>query len=323
MKTANFPTAIVNMSATSTNTPKLNSIDYYKSFGLSLSSSEILSRHNKNGKPIEEFYWLDQKWWDFYTEKNKKVIDEIRELVGGAFIKLSLRDQCSLLNIPFYAALNAPRDTSSASKKKWISNTTSVTPEEYLLNLIRKEFDIIIADEGEHLKAWIPMFYNLYYKHRESIGLDMFADDFGSTTYKRLARTETINLAKTYSDEAFYSLTRNQIERQIEESWWSSRHGVEETIAAAKCWGKDKILTLADLNMWGAGIPDIMAYKNGHHTFIEVKTTDRLHQSQAHFIRNSKIPMCIDIRVVQMIASTGCTEESEADFLSWIRLKDH
>ena len=118
MKTANLPTAIVNMSATSTNNPEINSIDYYRSFGLSLFIIGNPFATQQNGKPIEEFYWLDQKWWDFHTEKNKKVIDEIRELVGGAFIKLPLRDQCSLLNIPFYAALKRPKKIQARYQRK-------------------------------------------------------------------------------------------------------------------------------------------------------------------------------------------------------------
>lgn len=319
MKKKNFPSGIVNMGSLVEKNPKTASIDYYRKLGFSLSTAEVLANKNKHGYPIEEFYWLDQKWWSFYTGESKKIIEEIRDIVGGAFVKLSLSDQCSLLDIPFYSALKAPIDATSRAKKKWLLNNCLVTPEEYVLSIINREYEIVVADEGAHINAWLPMFYNLYLDCRVELGKPRFREGWGSDSSKRLERTEVIELANTYSDTDFYRLTKEQIEKQIAESWWPNSYGVEETMAASKSWGKDNILRFSDLNMWPAGIPDIMGFKNGRHTFIEVKTTDRLHQSQAFFIRNSKTPMRLDIRVVQLIASSDCNEGSNADILSWLQ----
>jgi hypothetical protein len=155
MEKKNFPANIVNMGSVVSTTPEIASVDYYREFDLSISTSETLARHNKNGYPIDEFYWLDQKWWDFFTGKSKRVIEEVRELVGGAFIKLSLTGQCSLLDIPFYSALSAPADVTLRKKNKWIFNKDLVAPEEYVLKLISGEYEIILADEGEHIKVWL------------------------------------------------------------------------------------------------------------------------------------------------------------------------
>lgn len=315
----NFPTAAVNLGCMTPNEEDLTSTDYYRKLGLSTLASETLSKTNGRGYPIEEFYWLDQKWWQYYSNKNESIICEIKELTGGAFKELPLADQCELLKVPFYPNLEAESDNSTRSRKKWLLNGNVTNAENYVAGLLRREFEMVIADEGEHIKAWIIMFYNLYYKEREKAGLDVFTNDFGTDEYNRSLRTEVINLANSYTDDEFYLLTKAQIELQIQDSWWSSNYVVDDTIAASKSWGKAKILNFAKLNLWGAGMPDIMAHNNdGHHTLLEVKTSDRLHQSQATFIRNSKSPMELDIRVVRMTASKTACQVSEDDFLSWV-----
>lgn len=311
------PTSIVNLGPTDHDTDRLCDPDYYKSFGLSQRVISCLLEKNKEGHPIPEFYWLDRKWIKYYSKDDKAVQDEIAELCGGYFIQLPLRRQCELLGVPLFEALEAPHDGSTRAKARWRWRDELVPPETYVVNLLRYDFDVAINDEGEHLKTWRTAFSEIFYNNLAKQSGDVFPDDYGTRAQKLRETAAVCRLAREYDEQAFFKIMRKQIKKQVRESWWPNSYPPGATMAAAMTWGQEDILRFALAHQWGAGYPDIMLYKDPRHTLLEVKTTDRLHQSQAHFVRNTR-SLNLDIRLVKLVPARENPKVNNTQFKDWI-----
>jgi hypothetical protein len=294
------PTSIVNMGPVNYCEEGLELPEHYRSYGLSVQTSNCLAEHNKRGHPIDEFFWLDRKWLNFYTGEDKKALREVRELLGGFFVSLPLPGQCNLLGIPFFEGFSALASIDLKNRKKWISRRGLTTPEECIKDHLRDYFELILNDEGAHMGSWQIILRNMILEVRELNGEKMFPSDWGSPEQTRREHKEIIELARSMSDSRFFSLMEEQIAEQIRGSWWSSKGGLKETMIAAKSWGKDRLIDISEKNRILSGVPDLMILSDGHHTLLEVKTTDRMHQSQAHFVRNSLQPLELDVCLVNL-----------------------
>lgn len=323
-----FPTSIVNLGRVHCCIDQcLDSKASYRSFGLSEHASKVLAQNNSRDYPLEEFFWLDKKWLKFHTGSDARTLREVRELLGGFFMEMSLTDQCDLLEVPLYKDLPMAVLPGEKSRKKWISRHGWVTPEQCVKDILTDHFKIAINDEGEHLRAWHIILNNMILEARELNGEKMFPKDWGSPAQKLRDHAEMVRLAKNMSEVRFFSLMKEQIKTQIEGSWWSSSYGLEETMTAAHSWGKDRLIEISEQAKPSSGVPDLILFDGAQHTLLEIKTTDRLHQSQAAFIRNSQASQ-LDLNICLVSLKPSLEEMSpdlQRDFVSWVLndLEDH
>ncbi len=308
------PTSVVKLGPVDESNPGLLKPSYYRDFGLSTRTSKVLSY---TGLATPEFYWLDKKWIKHYTEGDKAIQSEIEELLGGFFINLSLEDQCELLKVPLFSGLYANSEAKVKRKARWYWQGELVGPEQYVENIVKKEFEIAINDEGEHLKVWRTRFANLYEESLRRKGRNPYPADFNSQAYHNRTNKGICKLAKSYDDDAFFQEMRNQIQIQVDGSWWPKHLDPDAAVKAAMSWGRTRLIEFPLHHHWGAGYPDLMLYRQGRHTLLEVKTTDRLHQSQAHFIRNTA-RLELDCRIVKLVPVGQHQDDNTDAFLSWI-----
>lgn len=170
-------------------------------------------------------------------------------------------------------------------------------------------YDLVVPHEGHSLlimmqAACLPMLReasrHLYEENIHSrtftVQLQMYKVD------RRAVEREILSASDLTVETGIYEIMRD---RSIQEWFPGLRYNRRDVFKLYKAIDKDlyaKIVRkiISNPTVYGSGWFDLICVKDGHLSFIEVKTTDTLRDSQITFINDIAKPFGLDVRVVQV-----------------------
>lgn len=216
---------------------------------------------------------------------------------------LSLEAQCESIGWPL-----ATMTAHYLSGKRWVDETgTNLHPEEVICNAIEAEGSQCSWCEGGSINLLLKAAaldelarWNLFQDRQDAVRRFLEAQ----LTLLAEFRTDIINCVQSISDA---SLQRNIAEicadSFIKDAYPRVRPEFLNSLAAAI--HPDLSMRLLEIFMvkpyeYRAGWPDLTVLHNNTLSFVEVKTTDRLHESQLRFAIEVAKPLNLNCKVVQL-----------------------
>lgn len=220
--------------------------------------------------------------------------------------KSSLAAQCQEIGWSL-TTINARR----IDKKYWSTEFSSgLHPEEVVANTVLADGDRCSWCEGGSINLMLKAamldvlaYRNPFNKRDDAVSRYLEAQLTILTEYK----SELIDCATSISDTEFKSniseiCTNSSINAYYPRVQQDFLYVLAETIPVSL---RIRLLQTYMLKPYDyrAGWPDLTVIRNGELSFIEVKTTDRLHESQLRFATEVAVPLGLECQVIQVLPS--------------------
>ncbi len=245
----------------------------------------------------EDWFWRDRNW---YGDANEPTIAELHRISGGTFCAMPLRDQCDFLGIPL---ITITGQKAKGHRGKWIGNECPLCVEDFALEHMKSEGFEGYAFEGKGYAAWMYVqqdFYRAIFKRIP--GFDRVNGKLAKTIPSSASATDYLTALRTARAkiDGAYALRKAYYDKLWPPITLSSLAGFTELI------GWEMIESMHDLNFrLGANVsrgwPDLTIKKESSLQFVEIKSGDKLHGSQADWVRNVARPLGLEVSVLQVV----------------------
>ncbi len=242
------------------------------------------------------WFWTDRKWW---KHTRPETVDKMYQLAGGCFAELSLSEQAAMLGLEIEQIEGRP---SKAGRGMWVLPGGSAgTVEDLALAHYRSQGFAGTSSEGKALNGFNLMNGQVFRRmHGHLLGFDETnkqlhqAGPAYAAKVLASARETLANLRSVYNERKPYY--QGLLKVPIEE--------IEAYIATV---GPDHILRCLEHRyvhraMVFSGHFDL-TLRGESLRFVQVKAKDRLHGSQADWVRSVARPLGLEVSIVRVVAA--------------------